>query len=213
MANDVSLLDRMKLVAKAYPSVLKGSINNLNEGFSDLQSKLHSYRDEYSPEFNEAMDIGLGVASVSPINKEIDELNRFSSSAASRNAWFDRKNNYKLNVDPKDNYPKTLYKGMKEDYSELKPGVDGAAGGGIYFAENPKKAKAFAGEKGIVKEYFIDVKNPLFITADQRLDAPGLNKFARENGYDSLYIPSEGEWVVFDNKNIIPKDSIIKKEK
>jgi hypothetical protein len=98
--------------------------------------------------------------------------------------------------------PKTLYRGTSKRYDDVRPSEDGAAGPGIYLAEKREKAEAFAGKNGDVRELYTNIKNPLLITADQRVDAPELNAYARKNGYDGLYIPSEGEWVAFNAENV-----------
>ena len=124
-------------------------------------------------------------------------------TAASERVSFDR---VTKRVDPipvgSEKSPKVLYKGMQGAPETLQQGTGGAAGPGIYLAEKRSKAVAFAGAEGQVNEFYTNVKNPLLITADQRLDAPALNKWARDNGFDSLYIPSEGEWVIFNSENV-----------
>ncbi len=128
-------------------------------------------------------------------------------TAASNSGYFDRRagNKFVFDAEYAEKHglnPKVLYRGMSEPFKTIRASKEGAAGPGVYLAENRKKSEVWAGAKGVVQEYYARALKPLMIDIDDRPNAVALNKYAREHGYDSLYIPSEGEWVIFDPANV-----------
>jgi hypothetical protein len=129
----------------------------------------------------------------------------FGQGAASKDAWYDSKNGNRVVVEGRYGNPpeaQKLFHGTKKAFSSFNAG-DGAAGPGVYLAFENKKAKVFAGDGGRVLEVYTNVKNPYFVTADRLIEARELNQWARNNGYDALFIPSVGELVVFDPKSVV----------
>lgn len=113
--------------------------------------------------------------------------------------------------------PLVLYHGTRADVTEFRRGKDAAAGSGIYLAQNPDKASAWAGvtntSDAAAKQYgytpssptgakvlpvYAKIENPYRVDIN---DSDSLHYAksgqAERDGYDGLHIPQVGEWVAF----------------
>jgi hypothetical protein len=122
--------------------------------------------------------------------------------------------------------PLVLYHGTRGDFAKFKPSRIGAMGPGVYFTDNPKVAEGYAdvttrrGQEGGANKIlpvYLTVRNPLvidsvndaseqlfnFVDPSGKLSDDEVIAKLRGMGYDSVHAKADGEWVVFDPKQIV----------
>ncbi len=110
-----------------------------------------------------------------------------------------------------DDTPKVLYHGTPEDFYVFKPSERRSKSPlsslGNFFTEDRQEAQGYAGPGGEIISVYAKVKKPLVlnswdIPSNSKEQVDKFREYAKEQGFDGIYIRDEGHYVVFKSEDI-----------